>query len=263
MKKIIMLCFFFWNCLMGWAQDKSKPYAKRWLIASTFGANFSAPQVSNQSNADILITHRSNALAWQGLRVDYYFLKHFGVYGQIRANGIKAPSSQQLESIYSYFKQELEGQYFLLNRSGNELKQLRSNRTGSTKGTFGMLYRWENDFIYLSGGLGLSFHATAVYEDSFRLKEKATNNYFEVNYKQISRKGDGLGIVSLDAAVSYKVWHWFWIRGDVGWSSDRYDFSIDRNISNINTKESETLSMPYKGKLSNLYFGLGLAFALR
>lgn len=259
MKQLLILFWLCLNTLLLTAQSKKAPYKKRWVLSTTIGINKASKNITNGTATDALITYEATTLAWQGLRAEYYFLKRFGIYAQVRGNGLSIPSRAKLESIYNFFQRDLSDQYYLLNVGGTEIESVYSNKTGSTKGALGVLYRWETHRFYMSTGLGLSFHETAAFTDSFYLKEKDANAYFEVKYSKTAHRGGILGILSADLAAAYKWRHWLWIKADAAWSADRYHFTIDRTITNRNTSASTILSSRYKGNLSNFYLGLGLA----
>lgn len=243
------------------AQSKKAPYKKRWILGTTIGVNMASENIANGTGTDALITYTPITMAWQGLRAEYYFLKRFGIYGQVRGNGLSTPSNAKRQDVYNFFQSDLGNQYYLLRVGYAEMKAVYSNKTGSTKGALGVLYRWETHRFYLSAGLGLSFHGTAVFTDSFYLKEKDANAYFDVKYSKTAQRGGILGILSADLAAAYKWRHWLWIKADAGSSADRYHFTIDRTITNRNTREATTRSSRYKGNLNNYYIGLGLALA--
>lgn len=263
MKQLFLLCWLFLCAIPAMAQNKKAPYKKRWQLATSIGINMASKNIAKGSGTDALITYEPTTMAWQGLRAEYYFLKRFGVYGQVRGNGISTPSTAKRQDIYDFFHSDLGNQYYLLRTPGAdaEMNAVYSNRTGSTKGALGILYRWENQRFQVSAGLGLSFHETAVFTDSFYLKEKDANAYFKVKYSKTALRGGILGILSADLAAAYKLRHWLWIKADAAWSADRYHFSIDRTITNINTQATTSRSSIYKGNLSNGYLGLGLALA--
>jgi len=259
MKQLFLLFLLCLNSLLLMAQNKKAPYKKHLILSGSMGVNAASKNITNGTGTDVFIPYQRANVALQAFRIEY-FLKRFGVYGQVRLYNMAQPSATERQGLVDFFIGDLYQQYYVQNEPGIESKILNFNKI-ATKGTIGLLYRWENHRFHVSGGLGLSLFGVAVFEDSFQLKEKDANAYFEVKYVKQSKAGDTFGIPSVDLAVAYKPVHWFWFKADMAWSLDRYHFSIDRTITNINTNTATSSSSIYKGNLSNFYLGLGFALA--
>ncbi|OJV54635.1 MAG: hypothetical protein BGO31_06610 [Bacteroidetes bacterium 43-16] len=259
MKQLFLLGWLCWCAIPAMAQNKKAPYKKHLILSGSMGVNAASKNMTNGTGTDVFIPYQRTNVALQALRAEC-FLKHFGIYAQIRLYNMSQPSTAERRALINFFLNDLGRQYYLLNEPGIETASLNFNKI-ATKGAIGLLYRWENHRFYVSGGLGLSLYQVAVYEKSFPLKEKDANAYFEVKYAKRSKAGDTFGIPSLDLGVAYKPVHWFWFKADAAWSTDRYHFSIDKTITNINTQAIATKESVYKGSLSNYYFGLGFALA--
>jgi len=251
-----LLCL---NSLFLMAQNKKAPYKKHLILSGSMGVNAASKNINNGSGTDVFIPYQRTNVALQPLRAEY-FLKHFGIYAQIRVYNMAQQSAAERQRLIDFFRNDLGRQYYLQDEPGIETSILNFNKV-ATKGSIGLLYRWESRRFYVSAGLGLSLYGVAVFEDSFQLKERDANAYFEVKYAKRTKTGDTFGIPSVDLAVAYKPVHWFWFKADMGWSTDHYHFSIDRTISNINTNTATSSSSIYKGNLSNFYAGLGFALA--
>lgn len=259
MKQLFLLFSLCLNASLLMAQNKKAPYKKHLILSGSMGVNAASKHISNGNSTDVLIPYQRTNVALQALRAEY-FLKHFGIYAQVRLYNMAQPSAVERQRIINFFRNDFGQQYYLQNEQGIENGILNFNKI-VTKGSIGLLYRWENHRFYVSGGLGLSLYGLAVFEDNFQLKERDANAYFEVKYVKRSKTGDTFGTPSVDLAVAYKPVHWFWFKADIAWSKDRYHFSIDRTITDRNTEMSTTSLSIYKGNLSNFYAGLGFALA--
>ena len=239
--------------MFAWAsgQKKPGPWAK-WYIKPAIGYNIPLSTFPSAGITDYLIEYDDHSYYWQLLSVNWFFSPRWGLeitYQPGRSGdiaGYAGKFSKEIENRYN------NGYYVNVGSGGAYAAE-----SGIDRGYIGLVYRIEKTRYIIMPRFMIG--STSFYANwgNAVLKEKGTNNVFEIHYDPDEIPQDQFTIAP-SVTMGYRLSRRFIINLDVMYSCFRTNFAYTEELRNNFTGETTSEIFEYRKYMHTLSVGAGL-----
>ncbi len=265
-RKIFVLCCLLIISTYG-LQAKNKnynePYQSTVQVKILAGVNLPVTNLLKGLETDYLLQYDDRSFYWQAASTTLFFHRHWGVEFNYQAS-----LSNYIDQRESRFKDWAYQQYndnYYVQASTSALSKGDMNYSDRYflgdihRGYLGMVYRFESGKFYVYPKLGIGIMSFKIEYGSIHLKEKKSNNEFEIYYSGPTG-GNNMFTLAASTSFGYKLFNRMYINADIMFSYFRTDFTIKKTFSDLNTKEELTEYINYTQNNYPLSLGVGLIF---
>ena len=239
----------------------TKPYSSRLLVKPSAGYYFPTTKLLSGAITDDLIEYGDRTFYWQVLSATWFFHQHWGV-----EFNFQAASSPHINGRIDRFAQAVHSEYgdryFVTTSTGADFEEKTPMLASVQRGFLGAVYRLERErlLVYPKVAVGI----TSLYTDWGRvyLKEKNTNNVYDVFYWTGSHANDFLtGAAS--GTVAYKLGRRVYLSIDLQATYYKARFTYSKLFRDLANGTTETEYIPYREDMLNVGVGGGVIIVLK
>ncbi|HUH25340.1 MAG TPA: hypothetical protein VLY87_01820 [Flavobacterium sp.] len=202
---------------------------------------------------DYFIEYSSKKKIVPSLSAIWFIRKRFGVEADLKF--VYFNDSEDSSTKFKQFANNEYGENYFVNAPSHV-----SNNFIPVV-SFGLVYRLETEHFYFYPKFSIGI--TSFYSNwgSIDLKEKNTNNEYEIDFTQGKRAKDNFTMIPA-VTMGYKLTDRFWVDLNVKTSFFRSNFTYEKTLTNLYTKEVEVEKIPYKINIFETYVSVGATYVL-
>ena len=252
---VVFICFKQCYC-----QD-ALPYQSKWQTNPSFGINFPVARLLNDHPIDNLFQYRDNSIYWQIFSGSYFFSKHWGVGLNIHGMS-SAGISKRADNFLNAVESEYSDNFYVTPATGASYHVSNPITGYFERVLFSLIYRYEKGqwFVYPRFLFGVNSFRTNW--GSARLKQKNSNNIFEVLFDSGERPADFF-IMATSGAFGYKLSKRFYINFDLMISYYNTNIIFTKTTTDLNTNTSISEDRRYIKDIVTLSTGVGIVFVIK
>ena len=257
--RIFILFLICLQAVQVYSQDPFR-YNTKWHISTSFGGTTTLRPFFKGEVTDPLVEFDDRTFSWQFLSASYFFKKHWGVAFNMQWS-YPQKSAEKVDQFNQLMQAQYEKNYYVNSSAGNSYS-LDPDFVGKiTSGYLGIVYRteWSRFFIYPKLAIGI----TSFFSNwgLVNLKQKNTNDVFEVSYKHDGKRD--FFTFSASALAGYKLSKRIFLHIEPLGAFHNTRFSYTKTTTNLNLQESTTDIIPYKQNVLSLSLTAGLTYVIR
>jgi len=254
-RKLVLIFFLFVTLVSSTYGQNSLAYKSKWQFRTLSGGNIPITKLLQGTETDYLLQYKDHSYYLQLLSGSYFFHKHWGVDLNLRIGGsseIGERTDEFIAKIHSRY-----GDNYFVSAETKESSEV------FHQGYIGVIYRLETNKFYVYPTLSIG--VTAIYTNRWQahLKEKNSNNEYELSLSNESKPSTGF-FFTLAPSVSfgYKLSKLVFLNADVTFSYFRPNFASKKEFVNLYTRESSVEYFDYKKDILTLGLGVGVIIAI-
>ncbi|MBA5791651.1 hypothetical protein H1R17_10530 [Flavobacterium sp. xlx-214] len=235
-----------------YSQEESL-YISKFQIKIETGLNNMVTNMNQNKITDNFIEYSSENKVIPSLSAIWFIKKRFGVEADLKFVYFNN-SKNALNNFTKAASNEYSENYFVKAStpvSNNFIPVV----------SFGLVYRVETEHFYFYPKLSLGI--TSFYSNwgDIDLKEKNSNYEYTVAFRQGKRANDNFTIIPA-VSMGYKLTNRFGVDLNVKASYFKSNFTYEKKITNLYTKEEQVEKIPYKLNVFETYFSVGISYVL-
>lgn len=228
-------------------------YTSKWQLKVETGVNNPLTTMNQGEITDYFIEYSSKKKIVPSLSAIWFIRKRFGVEADLKF--VYFNDSEDSSTKFKQFANNEYGENYFVNAPSHV-----SNNFIPVV-SFGLVYRLETEHFYFYPKFSIGI--TSFYSNwgSIDLKEKNTNNEYEIDFTQGKRAKDNFTMIPA-VTMGYKLTDRFWVDLNVKTSFFRSNFTYEKTLTNLYTKEVEVEKIPYKINIFETYVSVGATYVL-
>lgn len=235
-------------------EENSTLYTNRFQLKVEGGLNMPLTDMNQNKITDYFVEYSTESKFVSSISAIWFLRKRFGVEADLK---------------FVYFNDR--------KNSFNQFQEFANNEYGENYYvkaffpidnnfipvvSFGLVYRIETEHFYFYPKFSIG--VTSFYSNwgGIDLKEKNTNNEYKISYSQGKIAKDNFTLTPA-VTMGYKLSDRFWVDLNLKASFFRSNFTYEKTLTNLYTKEVEQLEQtPYKENIVEAYFSVGVTYVL-
>lgn len=232
------------------SQEEGSAYKAKLLFKGSYGINIPFSDLNINRETDYLIEHNDKVQMIPSLSALFFINKRWGVELNLKFITIKKNVNKQ--EPFAQFAYDQYNENYFVNADAS------SYSMHDPVTTFGIVYRFETDKMYLYPKLAIGNTPVDLISGVIELKEKNTNNAYLVSYSGGAYENVFTFLPSVSAG--YKFSKRFWVDFSVNASYFKADLSYTKKFTDLYTKEFQTEDIIYKKNMFDTYISLGIIY---
>lgn len=235
-------------------EENSTLYTNRFQLKVEGGLNMPLTDMNQNKITDYFIEYSSKSKFVPSLSAIWFIRKRFGVEADLKFIYFNDGRSTGVD-FQKFANNEFGENYYVKAYSpidNNFIPVI----------SLGMVYRIETEHFYFYPKFSIG--VTSFYSNwgGIDLKEKNTNNEYKISYSQGKIAKDNFTLTPA-VTMGYKLSDRFWVDLNLKTSFFRSNFTYEKTLTNLYTKEVEQLEQtPYKENMVEAYFSVGVTYVL-
>jgi len=258
MKNLInLICLLFTIVFANksFSQDKdSSIYTSKFQLKVEGGLNMPLTKMNQNKITDYFIEYSTDNKLVPSISAIWFLRKRFGVEADLKFTYFNDSKAAKY-NFQQYISDQYGENYF------TKISSPISNNFIPVV-SFGLVYRIETEHFYFYPKFSIGI--TSFYSNwgDIKLKEKNSNNEYEISYSQDKRAKDNFTLTPA-VTMGYKLSDRFWVDLNLKTSLFRSNFTYTETRTNLYTKEVlQHEQTPYKEDIIETYISVGFTYVL-
>jgi len=235
----------------------------RLMIRTSFGTNVALSPLEKKAVTDNLIKYDKNSFYLQFISGTYFFDSHWG--GEITISSNVGGNIDHGDRSFDWaLDKKYSDQYFI------DYETYDYTTFHSTTGTplffkvqTGPVYKIESGKIVVITRLLAGISTLGTDYRSIRLKEKGSNEGFDISYNTKNNSGSNTSfIISPGVSFGYRIFRRIMLTADLGYSGYKIDPEYIEKTTRATTGEVTTKTYRYNSFIHELNLGIGASVVL-